>query len=129
MPTLAALMDDLLFLSRIREAARATGVEVVAVRAAGPLLAAARAGAALVLVDVDSARVPWSEALAGLRADPAAADLPVVAFVSHVNAELAAAARAAGATRVVARGAFVQELPGLLATVASPPGSRQEKTS
>lgn len=131
MPTVAALMDDLLFLSRIREAARATRVEVAAVRAAGPLLAAARAGAALVLVDADSGRVPWAEAVAALRADPdpAVGSLPVVAFVSHVNAERASAARTAGATRVLARGAFVQELPDLLAAVASPPGSGQEKSS
>jgi len=52
-----------------------------------------------------------------LRADPSLASLPVVAFLSHVHAERADAARAAGCTRVLARGAFVQELPRLIASL------------
>jgi hypothetical protein len=43
-----------------------------------------------------------------------------VAFLSHVHAEGAEAARAAGCSRVLARSAFVQELPRLIAAAASP---------
>jgi hypothetical protein len=38
----------------------------------------------------------------------------VVAFLSHVQAELAAGARQAGADEVMARSAFVNQLPALL---------------
>ena len=38
----------------------------------------------------------------------------VVCFVSHVDAATIAAARAAGLTRILARSAFVEQLPGLL---------------
>jgi DNA-binding response OmpR family regulator len=58
MPTVAAVVDDLLFLSRIREAARARGATVVTARTGDALLAAARDGARLVLVDADSERLP-----------------------------------------------------------------------
>ncbi len=60
MPTVAAVVDDLLFLSRIREAARAAGADVVTTRTPDALVAAARAGARLVLVDADGQRLPWA---------------------------------------------------------------------
>ena len=112
---LVALVDDLMFLSRIREAARGSGADVLSVRGGEALIAAARAGARLVLVDADSTRIAWQGALEALRALPEFAALPVVAFVSHANAAQAEAARAAGATRVLARSAFIQELPHLVA--------------
>jgi CheY-like chemotaxis protein len=119
MSRVIALVDDLLFLSRIREAARGTAVEVRAVRDAGALAESARDGGRLVLVDADSARLPWEAAVRALRAAQGD-DLPVVAFLSHVHAERAEAARAAGCTRVLARGAFVQDLPRMLAAAAAP---------
>jgi CheY-like chemotaxis protein len=121
MPQLIALVDDLMFLSRIREAARVAGIEVCAVRGEADLVAAARREGRLVLVDADSERLPWRAALAALRAEPASAALPVIAFVSHVRADLAAAARAAGASRVLARSAFVLELPELVARARAAP--------
>jgi hypothetical protein len=48
-----------------------------------------------------------------------------VAFVSHVRADHAQAAHDAGASRVLARSAFVEELPRLVSEAgASPPGER-----
>jgi CheY-like chemotaxis protein len=118
MAKLVALVDDLMFLSRIREAGRAAGVDLKAARGKDQLIAAAREGATLVLVDADSDRLPWREAVAALRAEPDLASLPVVAFLSHVRVENAEAARAAGASRVLARSAFVKELPQLVAQAA-----------
>jgi CheY-like chemotaxis protein len=120
MPRVIALVDDLMFLSRIREAARGTGAEVRSARGPREVVEAARDGARLVLVDADSSRLPWAEAVRALRADPSVAAVPVIAFLSHVNAGRAEAARTAGASRVLARGAFVQELPRLLAAAAAP---------
>jgi CheY-like chemotaxis protein len=120
MPHVIAVVDDLMFLSRIREAARGTGAEVRSVRGPVDLVEAARDGGRLVLVDADCSRLPWAEALGALRADPSVSAVPVIAFLSHVHAERADAARAAGASRVLARGAFVQELPRLMAAAAAP---------
>jgi len=121
MPQLVALMDDILFLSRIREAARGSGVEVRSVRDKAELLAAAREDTRLVVVDADSVRVPWPEALAALRAEPSLGEIPIVAFVSHVRPDLALTARESGAARVLARSAFVRELPELVAALQKPP--------
>lgn len=126
MASLIALVEDLMFLSRVREAARGTGLEVRVARKTADVLEAARAGAALLVVDLDSRRLPWGEAVTSLRSDPALGSLPVVGFLSHVNAEAAQAARAAGCTRVLARSAFVQELPRILVAAVSP-GSAEAK--
>jgi len=121
MPRVVALVDDLLFLSRMREAARPSGVEVLSARDAADLIAAVREGARLVVVDADGTRLPWSDAVAALRAESRLPPVPVVAFFSHVDADRGAAARSAGCDRVVPRGAFVRELPGLLAEAARGP--------
>lgn len=118
MPAVLAFVDDLMFLSRIREAGKAAGVDVHSLRRVDELLDAARERPRLVLVDLDSQRLPTSEALAALRGDAAAVCVPVVGFFSHVHAKRARAARAAGCARVLPRSAFVQELPSLL---TSPP--------
>jgi CheY-like chemotaxis protein len=115
MPTVLALVQDLMFLSRIREAARGSDVELQTARDPARLLEACLAQpAALVLVDLDADRLKPLEAVAALRAEPALATLTVVGFVSHVNDARARAAQRAGCTRVLARSAFVQTLPALL---------------
>ncbi len=119
--TLVVLEDDLLFLSRIREAAGTRPVQVV--RSASALIEACRAAETpLVVADLDSARLRAAEAIRALRQDPAGAQLTVLGFFSHVHAERAQEALAAGASRVLARGAFVRELPELLAGAVAGPG-------
>jgi CheY-like chemotaxis protein len=88
------------------------------VRRVPDLLEACRGGARLVLMDLDSPRLPVMEALSTVCADPSFAGLRIVGFFSHVHAERGRQARAAGCTDVLPRSAFVEELPGLLASVA-----------
>lgn len=115
MPFVAALVDDLMFLSRIREAARGANVEVRAVRSVPAALAACTEGAGLVVLELDSPRLPALDVLRALAADPETAGVPTVGFYGHVYPEHAEAATAAGCQVVLARGAFVQRLPALLA--------------
>ena len=119
MPTVIALVDDLMFLSRIREAARGHGLEVKPARTAADAVAGARAGAGLVIMDLDSPRLPVAATLAELRGDASLAALPVVGFFSHVEAQRGREAAAAGCTTVLPRSAFVQKLDALLAEAAS----------
>ncbi|HEY8470908.1 MAG TPA: hypothetical protein VIL18_14750 [Longimicrobiales bacterium] len=119
-PAVLALVADLIFASRIRGAAAAQGVPVQVVRSADELLARARATPPrLVLVDLEARAADPAGTIARLRATPEGAGVPIVAFGSHVNRDAIEAARAAGATRVLARSAFVRELPGLLANPPS----------
>jgi CheY-like chemotaxis protein len=115
MTSLIAFMDDLMFLSRIREAASAAGVDVRTVREPAGLVEACRLKRpALVFVDLDSQRLPVLDGVRALRARPELADIPVVGFLGHTQVELAHAAQAAGCTRVLTRGAFVNELRTLI---------------
>lgn len=114
-----ALVADLIFASRIRESAGPAGVPVRTARRPEALVEACRAETpALVLLDLDDDRLQPLLALRLLRGDPGLASLPVVGFVSHVNGARALEAQAAGCTRVMARGAFVVELPALMAEAA-----------
>ena len=125
MPTIVALVDDLMFVSRIREAAKGHGLEVKAVRTAADAVAGARAGSRLVIMDLDSPRLPWAAALSELRADPSLTGLSVVGFFSHVAAQRGREAAAAGCTTVLPRSAFVQKLDGLLAEAAASAGDAE----
>jgi CheY-like chemotaxis protein len=121
MAGVVALVSDLMFGSRIREAAARLELQVRSARDPEALLLACRAEApALVLADLDDARVQPLQAIRSLRQDPELRALTVIGFVSHVDAERAAAAQAAGCTRVLSRGAFVQELPRLLEAARTP---------
>jgi hypothetical protein len=113
MTQVVLLADDLMFASRVREAARGLDLEVKVVRRPP---AETAPGTRLALVDLD--RFGDAASLESLR--EAIGDVPIVGFVSHVNADRAREAREAGCQRVLARGAFVQELPAILAAAANP---------
>jgi DNA-binding NarL/FixJ family response regulator len=115
MDPVVAFVDDLMFLSRIREAAKAGGREVRTARTVASLLEACRDTRALVLFDLDSPRLPVTEGLQALRKDAGLTGVRSLGFFSHVHAERAQAATEAGCSQVLARGAFIRELPRLLA--------------
>ena len=69
----------------------------------------------MVILDLDSPRLPWADTLAALRAEPSLLWLPIVGFFSHVEAERGREAARAGCTTVLPRSAFVQKLDALLA--------------
>jgi PleD family two-component response regulator len=109
-------VDDLMFSSRISTAAKAVGAAIRFTRSPDAVVAAARETMpALVLLDLNSARTRPLEIIAALKADATLAGVPTVGFVSHVDTETIEAARRAGVDRVLARSAFVEQLPALLA--------------
>ena len=107
-----ALVNDMIFASKIRGAAQAADVPVRTTSKAADVLAVA-SEARLILVDLDATRADPVGLIRSLKADPGTV-ARVVAFVSHVNADAIAAARAAGADQVLARSAFVARLPEIL---------------
>jgi len=112
-----AYVDDLMFLSRIREAA--AGIPVRAARDAAGVRRALAAGApSLVLADLDSPRLAAAATLGALSVEPGFGTAPLVGFVSHVDVARAREAQERGFTRVLARSAFVRELPDLLQSAA-----------
>ena len=104
------LCDDLIFFSRVSGAARAKGLSVRMVRSAAELLAAAKsAPPAGVIVDVHNPGLDLPALLASLK-EVCPAMPRVIAYGSHVEAEVLRAARAAGCDRVLPRSQFVKEL-------------------
>jgi PleD family two-component response regulator len=111
-----ALVDDLMFTSKIKAAATQLGVPLAFARSSAAALTDMRATRpALVILDLNSTRAEPLATVAAMKADPALADIPTVGFVSHVQAELIDAAREAGVTEVMARSAFTMKLPEILA--------------
>lgn len=106
------VVEDLFFATRIAATAARIGVAVEAVPAARAL-EACRAGADLVIVDLHGPGDPLG-LLRALEADPATREVPVLGFHAHVDRELAAAAAAAGADRVLPRSAFTVKLVEIL---------------
>lgn len=103
---IVALVADLMFASRIRGAAPAAKT----VQRGDALEAAIGPATRLILVDLHA---PGAlEAIQALRDAGSAAT--IVAFGSHVETDALQAARAAGADRVMARSAFVRDLPALV---------------
>lgn len=111
-----AAVDDLLFASKLRTAARQLDVALVFARTPDDILAAVREHAPqLLILDLNGTRMAPLETLRAVKGDAALSQVPVVGYVSHVDVDLVAAAHAAGADRVMARSQFVAQLPDLLA--------------
>jgi CheY-like chemotaxis protein len=116
-----AALDDLMFTSRIRAAARGVGADVRFARTADEAVSLARREKPrLVLLDLNARGLDPMSTLAQLKADPELAAVRVVGFVSHVQKDAIAAARAAGIDEVMARSAFTARLASLLADGVQP---------
>jgi CheY-like chemotaxis protein len=111
------LITDMLFASKVREVAKHAGLTVQGTRDPQALATAARE-ARLVIVDL---RVPTAlDALDALAGDPAARQVPSVAFIDHERVDVMDAARAKGAGQVMAKGQFANALPKLLSGLIPP---------
>ena len=110
-----AAVEDLLFRSKISETAETLGIEAHFPRSKGKLLEALRESPPdLLVLDLNSARFEPLELLRTLKSDETTQGVPTVGFLSHVQGDLALAARNAGCDHVVARSAFTKDLPRIL---------------
>lgn len=117
MADVVAMIDDIFFQAKIFETARQLGVDVKACATLDALsveLSAAKPK--LVIVDLNVKANPL-EAIARVRAE--AKDVPTIAFLSHVQVDLAKKASAAGCSEVMPRSRFTRDLATILATAKS----------
>jgi PleD family two-component response regulator len=109
-------VEDLLFRSKISETASRLGIEAAFPRNPRRLLEALRESPPdLLVLDHNSARFEPLTLLKDVRSDEATRDVRTVGFLSHIQKDLAVAAREAGCDRVVARSAFTKNLARILA--------------
>lgn len=117
MAQVVALIDDIFFQAKLLETAKQVGVELRACTTPDALDAEiAKAAPRLVVVDLNAASQPI-EALERLHAR--GAQIPLIAFLSHVQVDLAERARAAGCSEVMPRSKFTQNLATILSRAKS----------
>jgi CheY-like chemotaxis protein len=111
------VIDDLIFSIKISTAARRLGADVLFERNAGQVIARIRdARPSLVIFDLNSRALDPLTAIGTLKGDPELRAIRTLGFVSHVDSDTIAAARAAGVDQVLARSAFAERLGEILTT-------------
>lgn len=112
-----AVVDDLLFSSKIRAVADRAGETVAFARSRAVVIPEILAKQPhVVILDLDRATLDPIATIRDIKARPDLAAIRVVGFVSHVHAEIIEAARAAGIDLVLARSAFVARLADIVST-------------
>lgn len=114
-PHIVMLVSNLMFATRIEDAARAEGVTVLTPIDQADFLAALRAGARLTIVDAGAEDIPWLKWVRAAKDDPSTEAVPILAFGPHVDGELRGRAWEAGVDRYLARSNFSDGLPELIA--------------
>lgn len=142
---IVGFVADLMFSSKIQNAAAAAGFQMKWIERAADLgdvaqsnvkespgeLLHGRAGQlfqqitewqpALLLFDLTNDAIPWFNWLPALKSSPATHRIPVLAFGPHEDVELFKTAKSRGADAVLARSRFFSELPQLLQKYARLP--------
>ena len=108
------VVEDLIFLSKITGTARLVGVAVESVDLRSLEQRVAESPPRAVILDLNHRSASAVDVLRAMKSKPATSCVPVIAFLSHVQTDLAAAARAAGCDVLLARSAFTRDLPHLL---------------
>ena len=112
MPRVVAYMDDLFFQMKLAETAKHLHIEVKVAASPDALLQLMDPLPKLVIVDLNARNMPL-QAVQRLREQQPT--LPIIGFLSHVQTDLAAQAKAAGLQQVIPRSQFTAHLPQILA--------------
>jgi predicted metal-dependent hydrolase len=109
-PCLVMIVPNLMFATRIEDAARSAGAAVVTPIDRAAFLTALRDGARLVIIDSSAEDAPWMEWVRAAKDDPSTEAVPILAFGSHKDIELRNRALGAGVDRYMARSNFSEGL-------------------
>jgi len=110
-----AVLDDLMFTSKIKTTAAQLGVPVTFARSADAALGEMRkTPPSLVILDLNNPRTNPMAIVAAMKQDAALASIRTLGFASHVQVDVINAARQAGVDDVLARSAFTQHLAEIL---------------
>jgi CheY-like chemotaxis protein len=113
--TVLAMLENLFFAAKIKQAAEINGFETVFAKNAEQALESVHATIPkMIIVDLNAETGSPLVLIKALKSDEQLKNIPVVGFVSHVNVEVQEQARAAGCDRVMARSVFEQSLIRIL---------------
>ena len=110
-----AVLDDLMFSSKIKTAANQLGVDLRFSRSVdGAIETMRKTPTTLVIFDLNNQLLEPLAIVAKMKEDPALAAIPTVGYASHGQTDVINAARQAGVGEVLPRSAFVQQLADIL---------------
>ena len=110
-----AVVDDILFASKIRGTAEQAGVAVAFPRSADGVFEIIKQQApSLIICDLHSQKINPIELAKSLKAKEETREIPLLGFFSHVQTELQRRAQDAGFDRVIPRSAFTTNLVEIL---------------
>ncbi|MBA3975033.1 MAG: response regulator [Candidatus Solibacter sp.] len=112
---IVAAVEDLFFVVKINDLAKRAGFTPEFIKTQDAILERVSAEPpALLIVDLNNAAIDAVGLISKVKAIPEAKSTSVIAFVSHIEAELKQRAQEAGANMVLARSAFSTNLPQIL---------------
>jgi PleD family two-component response regulator len=110
-----AVLDDLMFSSKIKTAANQLGVDLRFSRSLDGALETMRKNpTTLVIFDLNNTRINPLTIVAAMKDDPALSGIPTVGYASHVQTDVIDAARQAGVGEVLPRSAFSAHIGEIL---------------
>src|SRR5262245_44824696 len=119
----ALLLDnDLFFVAKITTILKHAGYTTRTARTLDAFAQGLAERPDIALVNTAARGVDWQAGIAAARE----ADVPVIAFGSHVDLETQAEARKAGATRVIANSKLATDLPGIVERALRASSQRDE---
>jgi DNA-binding NtrC family response regulator len=120
---MALLLDnDLFFVTKITTTLKHAGYTIRTARTLDTFTPGLAEHPDIALVNTAARGVDWRAGIAAARE----ADVPVIAFGSHVDLETQAEARKAGATRVIANSKLATDLPGIVERALRAGSARHE---
>ena len=106
-----AVLDDLFFTVKIKDAAARAGLAVEFVKNEEAVLEKAREFPTVIVVDLNTTAVQPLDLIQKLKSSEELKGISVIGYVSHVQGELKQKAHDIGCDMVLARSAFSQNLP------------------
>ncbi len=110
---IAAAIHDLMFSSKVNAAAAGQTIAWMP-RGASMVDWATKEKPDVLLVDIGNPKTSPVESIRSLKAAEATKAMVIIGYIGHEHEETIAAAKAAGADRVLSKGAFANQLPELL---------------
>jgi CheY-like chemotaxis protein len=115
---IVVVVEDLIFLSKIQQTAGQVGVPIESLGPDKLGERLARGGVRAVIIDLNHRSGAAVDVVRALKSNPSTRHIQITGFLSHVQADLAIAAREAGCDHIMARSKFTQQLPELLLELA-----------
>jgi PleD family two-component response regulator len=109
-----AVLDDLMFLVKIQEAAKRAGMEATFVKSQSEALNQAKLVPALMILDLNYKAAEPLDLITRLKSEEETKNVRLLGYVSHVQIGLRQEAEKRGCDQIVARSVFVENLPKLL---------------